>query len=51
MDPVPILHQITMPVSDGGGFGLTKAQDTMNMAYVSSLASVVQSGRSIGVGW
>jgi hypothetical protein len=48
VDPAPILHQITMPVSDGGGFGLTKAQDTIHMAYVSSLASTVQSARSIG---
>ena len=47
VDPIPILTQITMPVSDGGGFGLTRAQDTMHIAYVSSMAATIQSGRSI----
>ena len=47
VDPIPILHQITMPVADGGGFGLTRAQDIMHIAYVSSLASTIQSTRSI----
>jgi len=47
VDPAPVIQQITMPVSDGGGFGLTRAQDVMHIAYVSSLASTIQSGRSI----
>jgi hypothetical protein len=47
VDPTPILTQITMPVADTGGFGLTRAQDTMHIAYVSSLAGTIQSARSI----
>jgi hypothetical protein len=47
IDPMPILNQITMPVADAGGFGITRAQDIMHIAYVSSLASTIQSARSI----
>ena len=47
MDPTPILTQINMPVTDSGGFGLTRAQDTIHIAYVSSLAATIQSARSI----
>jgi hypothetical protein len=36
-----------MPVTDSGGFGLTRAQDTIHIAYVSSLAATIQSARSI----
>jgi hypothetical protein len=47
VDPAPIINQITMPVSDAGGFGLSLAQNTMHIAYVSSLAATIESGRSI----
>jgi hypothetical protein len=47
IDPMPILNQITTPVADAGGFGITRAQDIMHIAYVSSLASTIQSARSI----
>lgn len=47
VDAAPILNQIAMPVADAGGFGVTRAQDVMHIAYVSSLASTIQSARSI----
>src|SRR3984885_9185689 len=46
VDPVPILDQIASPVA-AGGFGVTRSQDIMNIAYVSSLATTIQSAKSI----
>lgn len=46
VDPVPILDEIASPVA-AGGFGVTRSQDIMNIAYVSSLAATIQSAKSI----
>ena len=46
IDSTPIVNQIALPVASGG-FGITRAQDTMHIAYISSLAATIQSKKSI----
>src|SRR5579875_1415022 len=46
IDPTPIVSHIALPVASGG-FGMTRAQDTIHIAYISSLAATIQSKKSI----